>query len=100
METILSIWDYLTIHLYQPVLSGLTALWDKVLVPFGSSFISWIQNYLPWCRSFANFCTKLFKLRYQGRIYSFMIMLPLALIVIVITKLTKRRIHHVRRIRK
>ena len=100
METILSIWNYLTIHLYQPVWNGLVALWEKVLVPFGSSFISWIQGYIPWCKSFADFCADFFKLRYQGRIYSFMIMLPLAVIVVIITKLTRRRLRRVRRSRK
>lgn len=100
METILSIWNYLSIHLCQPVCNGLKALWEHVLVPFGASFMDWIQGYLPWCTSFADFCTNLFKLKYQGRIYSFMVLLPIAVIVIFITKITKRRIRRVRRIKK
>lgn len=100
METILSIWNYLSIHLYQPVIRGLTALWDHVLVPFGTAFKDWIQGYLPWCTSFADFCTSLFKLKYQGRIYSFMLLLPIAVIVFVITRFTRRRIRHARRIKR
>lgn len=99
METILSIWNYLSIHLCQPVINGLTALWDHVLAPFGTAFIDWIQGYLPWCTSFADFCTAFFKLKYQGRIYSFMVLLPIAVIVLVITRFA-RRIRHARRIKR
>ena len=100
METLLSIWNYLLIHLLQPIWNSLVALWDSVLVPFGNAMVDWVKNFMPWCESFADFCTALFKLRYQGRIYSFMILLPLAVLVLLLTNLTKRRIRRVRRTRK
>lgn len=97
METILSIWNYISLH---PVSNGIQALLEQVLVPSGTAFMNWIQEYLPWCTSFADFCTALFKLKYKGRIYSFMILLPVAVIVIFITRITRRRIRRVRRIKK
>lgn len=100
METLLSIWNYLLIHLLLPIWNGLVALWNSVLVPFGNAMVDWVKNFMPWCKSFADFCTALFKLRYQGRIYSFMILLPLAVLVLLLTNLTKRRIRRVRRTRK
>lgn len=100
METLLSIWNYLLIHLLQPIWNSLVALWNSVLVPFGNAMVDWVKNFMPWCESFADFCTALFKLRYQGRIYSFMILLPLAVLVLLLTNLTKRRIRRVRRTRK
>lgn len=100
METLLSIWNYLLIHLLHPIWNSLVALWNSVLVPFGNAMVDWVKNFMPWCESFADFCTALFKLRYQGRIYSFMILLPLAVLVLLLTNLTKRRIRRVRRTRK
>ena len=100
METILSIWNYLSLHLVHPVSNGIRALWEQVLVPFGTAFMDWIQGYLPWCTSFADFCTVLFKLKYKGRIYSFMILLPVAVIMVLLTSITRRRMRRVRRIKK
>ena len=100
METLLSIWNYLLIHLLQPIWNSLVALWNSVLVPFGNAMVDWVKNFMPWCKSFADFCTTLFKLRYQSRIYSFMVLLPLAVIILLLTNLTKRRIRRVRRTRK
>ena len=91
MEMLFKLWNFLTTHLYEPVSKGIIGLWENVLVPFGHSFIQWIQDYLPLCSSFADFCTSVFRFKYQSRIYSFMLLLPIALVILLISRLPKIR---------
>ena len=91
---ILKVWEFLNIHFFTPVSDGAKALWTQVLSPFCSAFSDWIQNYIPGSVSFADFCTNLFKLKYQGRIYSFMLLFPIAVFIFLLSLLTKKRRRH------
>ena len=102
MEIILSIWNWLIMHVFIPTWNGILDLWNSVLVPFGTAFIAWVQAHIPICTSFADFCTSFFTFKYQARIYTFMLLLPLAVITLFISGIFKRRRrrNYVRKIRK
>lgn len=85
----LECWNFLVAHIFIPIGNGAAALWQNVLSPFGTSIAEWVQGYLPWCVKFAEFCTKIFKLKYMGKIYFCLLMLPLFLLVYFITWLLR-----------
>ena len=85
----LECWNFLVADSFIPIGNGAAALWQNVLSPFGTSIAEWVQGYLPWCVKFAEFCTKIFKLKYMGKIYFCLLMLPLFLLVYFITWLLR-----------
>lgn len=94
MENLTTLWNFINTSFISPVGNAIGSLWNDVLVPAGTSFIEWIQTSIPACVDFADFCTSVFQLRYQGRIYSFMMMLPIIVIVALCSLFIKRRKRH------
>lgn len=78
------------------------AFWNDVLVPLWVNFTGWIESFLPWCKTFAQWLTSLsttlFKWRYMSRIYSFALLLPIFGIFLVLFMF--KRIFRRRRKRK
>lgn len=87
-------------QLILPVWRALCALWYEVLLPLGTAITTWIETYMPWCSKFADLVTALFKFRYRGKIYAFMLLVPIFLLLLLISGIRskirrrKRRKHH------
>lgn len=91
MEIILSVWNFLMDRLFLPIWTGVLAFWNGVLVPLWTNMVEWVKAYIPSCQDFADFCFALFKLKYNARVYSFMIMLPIAVVCLMVALLPRRR---------
>lgn len=74
----------------NPVGMSLQAFYLDVLVPFWNTLTTWIEEYLPWCQSFADLVSTLFKLKYKGRIYGCMLLVPVLFLLLVISTVRTR----------
>lgn len=78
-------------NIFLPVCNAVCSLYADVLAPAASSFADWIRNSVPICVDFAGFCTSFFQLKYQVRIYSFMIVFPIIIVIIICSFFGRKR---------
>lgn len=82
---------FLQTKVYLPISTALLAFYREVLVPLWNSLIGWTDTYLPWYGKFAEYVTLFFKFRHKGRIYAFMLLVPVLLILLLISIMKKRK---------
>ena len=75
--------DFL-LNIIQAISLAFNEFLNNVLFPFWDSFVSWVKTFIPWTESFADFCMNIFKFRYMGRVYSFMITFPIIIAILLI----------------
>lgn len=73
---------FLEQHLINPLASAMLTFWSDVFLPLIDTVSGWILRLMPWCGKFADFVFSYFKLRFTWRLYSLMVMVPLAVIIL------------------
>lgn len=82
--------EFLQTKVFIPIWTALCAFYLEVLLPFWNLLTKWIEKYIPWCESFADYVTIFFKLKYKGRIYAFMLLVPVFFLLILISGIRSR----------
>ena len=78
----------------NPVWVAIQGFWTDVLVPFGTNVGTWAETKTSGVIKFADFCTQMFRVEYQIRIVSFILImgfLILSIPFIIMPKFRRRR---------
>ena len=86
--------------MWEAVVNGAVAFWNDVLVPFGTSIGTFIEEHMHWMCVLYDKAADLLRLKYKMRIAALAMAIPVFVLVLGIMILSGRRKRKRRRRRK